>query len=56
MVQFLEALLDLVLEVLDECIQLANSVIIFDEIQTLPIKCVHLLILLYGFCKIVVQQ
>ena len=29
--------------------QLANSVIIFDEIQTLPIKCVHLLIWQYGF-------
>lgn len=42
MVQFLEALFGPGTRSARRMHQLANSVIIFDEIQTLPIKCVHL--------------
>lgn len=42
MVQFLEVLFGPSTRSARRMHQLANSVIIFDEIQTLPIKCVHL--------------
>jgi CRISPR-associated endonuclease/helicase Cas3 len=42
MVQFLEALFGGGTRGVRRMHQLANSLIIFDEIQTLPIKCVHL--------------
>lgn len=42
MVQFLEALFGFGTRNARRMHQLANSIIIFDEIQTLPIKCVHL--------------
>ncbi len=42
MVQFLETLFDDGTRGVRRLHQLANSVLIFDEIQTLPIKCVHL--------------
>lgn len=42
MVQFLEALLGYGTRNARRMHQLANAVIIFDEIQTLPVKCVHL--------------
>jgi len=42
MVQFLEALFGAGTRGARRMHQLANAVIIFDEIQTLPIKCVHL--------------
>lgn len=42
MVQFLEALFGAGTRSSRRMHQLANSVIIFDEIQTLPIRCVHL--------------
>jgi len=42
MVRFLETLFDSGTRSARRLHQLANSVLIFDEIQTLPIKCVHL--------------
>ncbi|TAM21111.1 MAG: CRISPR-associated endonuclease Cas3'', partial [Candidimonas sp.] len=42
MVQFLEALFDGGTRSVRRLHQLANSVLIFDEIQTLPVNCVHL--------------
>lgn len=42
MVQFLEALFGSGTRGARRMHQLANSVLVFDEIQTLPIKCVHL--------------
>ncbi len=42
MVQFLEALFGFGTRSARRMHQLANSILIFDEIQTLPIKCVHL--------------
>src|SRR5690606_14546594 len=42
MVQLLEVLFDRGARSVRRLHQLANSVLIFDEIQTLPIKCVHL--------------
>ncbi len=42
MVQFLEALFNGGTRSVRRLHQLANSILIFDEIQTLPIKCVHL--------------
>lgn len=42
MVQFLEALFSGGTRSVRRLHQLANSIIIFDEIQTLPIRCVHL--------------
>lgn len=42
MVQFLEAILGYGTRNARRMHQLANAVIIFDEIQTLPVKCVHL--------------
>ncbi len=42
MVQFLEVLFGSGTRSVRRLHQLANSVLIFDEIQTLPIKCVHL--------------
>ena len=42
MVQFLEALFGAGTRGARRMHQLANAVIVFDEIQTLPIKCVHL--------------
>jgi CRISPR-associated endonuclease/helicase Cas3 len=42
MVQFLEALFGYSTRSARRMHQLANAVIIFDEIQTLPIRCVHL--------------
>jgi len=42
MVQFLEALFSSGTSSVRRMHQLANSVLIFDEIQTLPINCVHL--------------
>jgi CRISPR-associated endonuclease/helicase Cas3 len=42
MVQFLEALFGYGTRNARRTHQLANAIIIFDEIQTLPIKCVHL--------------
>src|SRR5271157_2702637 len=42
MVQFLEALFGAGTRNVRRMHSLANSVIIFDEIQTLPVKCVHL--------------
>lgn len=42
MVQFLEALFGAGTRSVRRMHQLANAVIIFDEIQTLPVRCVHL--------------
>jgi CRISPR-associated endonuclease/helicase Cas3 len=42
MVQFLEALFGFGTRSVRRMHQLANAVIIFDEIQTLPVRCVHL--------------
>ncbi len=49
MVQFLESVFGSGTRSIRRFHQLANSVIIFDEIQTLPVKCVHLFNLVVRF-------